>query len=212
MISIRSVFRPKLHPVVHRAFQQNGVRSMTVLSKSSGEEYKKQVRLSVYLGRFSFYRAGWMKEVVAEMTKTRCTSRCNFRSIEAVLNFNLREDNGNDGQNMDRWVEPIDLSCWRSSMNFQSKKLMSFSLEFHVELNIPLHSRITRNGCRKRVVPCHRTWRSTRCPFQPLRLLPPVSPVLCFPLGPLGLVRLIWWAVPAHPCLWWNRSARRDSW
>mmetsp|Transcript_2936 Transcript_2936/g.7043 ORF Transcript_2936/g.7043 Transcript_2936/m.7043 type:complete len:174 (-) Transcript_2936:253-774(-) len=42
MMSIRSAIRPKLQPLVERAVQQHGVRPMTVLSKASAEEYKKQ--------------------------------------------------------------------------------------------------------------------------------------------------------------------------
>lgn len=44
MISLKSAVSPKLRPfLVHRAVQMNGSRSMTVLSKESAEEYKKQV-------------------------------------------------------------------------------------------------------------------------------------------------------------------------
>ncbi len=36
---------PKLRPLMQRAIQTQGTRAMTVLSKESGEEYKKMVRL-----------------------------------------------------------------------------------------------------------------------------------------------------------------------
>mmetsp|Transcript_14717 Transcript_14717/g.23804 ORF Transcript_14717/g.23804 Transcript_14717/m.23804 type:complete len:173 (+) Transcript_14717:79-597(+) len=42
MMSIKSAISPKLRPVVQRAVQSHGIRPMTVLSKESGEEYKKQ--------------------------------------------------------------------------------------------------------------------------------------------------------------------------
>jgi hypothetical protein len=45
MMSLKSIVSPKLRPLVQRAIvQQHGIRPMTVLSKESGEEYKKQVR------------------------------------------------------------------------------------------------------------------------------------------------------------------------
>ena len=46
MNSIRTAISPKIQPLVRRAVQSHGTRPMTVLSKQSAEEYKKQVRLS----------------------------------------------------------------------------------------------------------------------------------------------------------------------
>jgi len=42
MFAIRTAISPKLQPLVRRAVQSHGVRPMTVLSKQSGEDYKKQ--------------------------------------------------------------------------------------------------------------------------------------------------------------------------
>jgi hypothetical protein len=43
MMSLKSAVSPKLRPLVQRAVKLNGARPMTVLSKESAEEYKKQV-------------------------------------------------------------------------------------------------------------------------------------------------------------------------
>ena len=46
MMAIQTAISPKLQPLLRRAVQSHGniVRPMTVLSKQSGDEYKKQVR------------------------------------------------------------------------------------------------------------------------------------------------------------------------
>ena len=46
MMSLKTAISPKLQPYLQRAIQNHGglVRPMTVISKSSAEEYKKQVR------------------------------------------------------------------------------------------------------------------------------------------------------------------------
>jgi len=41
-MAIRTAMSPKLQPLVRRAVQSQGIRPMTVLSKESAEEYKKQ--------------------------------------------------------------------------------------------------------------------------------------------------------------------------
>ncbi len=48
MMALRTT-TAKIQPLVRRAVQSNGVRPMTVLSKQSGEEYKKMVRLKRYI-------------------------------------------------------------------------------------------------------------------------------------------------------------------
>ena len=46
MMSLKSAVSPKLRTLVQRSIveQHGGIRPMTVLSKESAEEYKKQVR------------------------------------------------------------------------------------------------------------------------------------------------------------------------
>jgi len=41
-MAIRTAISPKLQPLVRRVVQSHGVRPMTVLSKQSGEDYRKQ--------------------------------------------------------------------------------------------------------------------------------------------------------------------------
>ena len=56
MMALRTT-TAKIQPLVRRAVQSNGIRPMTVLSKQSGEEYKKMVRLERCIHRFySFIR------------------------------------------------------------------------------------------------------------------------------------------------------------
>jgi hypothetical protein len=43
MMALKTALSPKLRPVLQRGLQLHGSRPMTVLSKQSGEEYKKQV-------------------------------------------------------------------------------------------------------------------------------------------------------------------------
>ena len=45
MMALGTAIRPKVQPLVRRVVQSHGVRPMTVLSKQSAEEYKKQVRM-----------------------------------------------------------------------------------------------------------------------------------------------------------------------
>mmetsp|Transcript_25883 Transcript_25883/g.55359 ORF Transcript_25883/g.55359 Transcript_25883/m.55359 type:complete len:174 (+) Transcript_25883:108-629(+) len=42
MMSIKTAISPRLQPLLRRAVQNHGARPMTVLSKTSAEEYKKQ--------------------------------------------------------------------------------------------------------------------------------------------------------------------------
>ena len=51
-MAMRTAISPKIQPLVRRAVQSNGIRPMTVLSKESAEEYKKQVRISTAVQRF----------------------------------------------------------------------------------------------------------------------------------------------------------------
>jgi hypothetical protein len=54
-------FSPKLRPLVQRAAKSQGARAMTVLSKESGEEYKKLVRIPsvVFRRKFSLSLSLW---------------------------------------------------------------------------------------------------------------------------------------------------------
>ena len=49
MMRLRTAVSSKFQPVLQRAIQQHGgvFRPMTIISKSSAEEYKKQVRFSL---------------------------------------------------------------------------------------------------------------------------------------------------------------------
>lgn len=46
MMSLKTAISPKLQPFLQRAIQNHGglVRPMTMMNKSSAEEYKKKVR------------------------------------------------------------------------------------------------------------------------------------------------------------------------
>lgn len=50
-MAMRTAISPKIQPLVRRAAQSHGIRPMTVLSKESAEEYKKQVRVSTTVQR-----------------------------------------------------------------------------------------------------------------------------------------------------------------
>ena len=80
-MAIRTAISPKIQPLVRRAVQNHGIRPMTVLSKQSGEEYKKQVCTGMGV---------WMSDDRLERTIICLNVRVNLKQNETKRNQTKR--------------------------------------------------------------------------------------------------------------------------